>query len=135
MAILDRPIRIVHLTDFHVTDGKMFCEDVFRKGAEMINNIDADLYIMTGDVTDAGLRPEYEEAQEMLKEALILDKAHENIRGIALDLYHLTQVAFETGDTDNVEIFGERARPLLEKLDLRSEINKLDEWIHAVNGK
>ncbi len=90
MAILDRPIRIVHMSDFHITDGRTFCEDIFLKGAEIINNIDADLYIMTGDITDAGLRPEYKKAKEILKKfrkPIIYIIGNHDSRNVGEDLF------------------------------------------------
>ena len=59
---------ITQFSDLHITSGKEFSRDVFMKGIGMIRNIHSDLAICTGDITNTGLRDDYEMASKLLKD-------------------------------------------------------------------
>lgn len=72
----DRPIRILHLSDFHFTAGKAWDADpVFHALARFIakevnDGLSPDLVVITGDVAFAGVAEEYQLARAWLDEQL-----------------------------------------------------------------
>lgn len=61
-------MRIVHVSDTHVTEGGKFQREVFETTLKEVNGLDADLVLHTGDVTDGGVLRDYELAAELLTE-------------------------------------------------------------------
>ncbi|NOZ95513.1 MAG: metallophosphoesterase [Acidobacteria bacterium] len=63
-----KTLDLVHLSDFHFTGSDMFDAHVFNKGVAMVNSLDPDLVVFTGDVTDRGLRGEYQLARTFISQ-------------------------------------------------------------------
>lgn len=61
-------MKIIHFSDVHYGKGWMFNHTFLTKGIEQINEIDAELIVITGDLTEWGLRPEFEGVKEELKQ-------------------------------------------------------------------
>jgi 3',5'-cyclic AMP phosphodiesterase CpdA len=59
-------MRIAHISDIHVGKSWMFRQEMLRKAIKQINNGKADLVVLTGDVSDWGLRSEFEAAASIL---------------------------------------------------------------------
>lgn len=57
---------IVQISDIHV--GPEFRDEVFEQAVEEINKLNPDLLLVTGDLTENGLLPQYERAAELMKE-------------------------------------------------------------------
>jgi Icc protein len=57
---------IVQVSDIHV--GPEFQDDVFHQAVDEINQLDPDLLLVTGDLTENGLLSQYEGAAELMKE-------------------------------------------------------------------
>ena len=57
---------IAHISDIHVGGSSDFDEDKFLKAVTEINNLQPDMIILTGDLTNAGFLVEYEQVQEFL---------------------------------------------------------------------
>lgn len=57
---------IAQISDIHV--GPEFREEIFRQAVDEINALDANLLLVTGDLTENGLLSEYERAAELMKE-------------------------------------------------------------------
>ena len=55
---------IVQLSDIHV--GSQFQEDVFDKVLQEVNEIKPDCILITGDLTNEGLKSEYEKCKKLL---------------------------------------------------------------------
>jgi len=62
-------MRIAHISDLHVCTGDDFNENVFDKGADIINKLDPvpDFVFVSGDFTTNGLLSEYDMAKEKLR--------------------------------------------------------------------
>jgi 3',5'-cyclic AMP phosphodiesterase CpdA len=62
-------MRLVHISDLHITTGSEFKKDKFQTGMAIINNMDPapELVFVSGDITWEGILPEYEMAAELLK--------------------------------------------------------------------
>jgi len=58
-------VRIVHLSDLHVSSAH-FLVDVGEDVINSINNIDPDIVVITGDLTQNGIYPEFKEAKEYI---------------------------------------------------------------------
>ncbi|WP_407380596.1 metallophosphoesterase family protein [Methanobrevibacter sp.] len=56
---------IVHISDLHVSD-MAFNEDVFMKAVSEINNLQPDMIILTGDITNNGYYMEFKQAMKYL---------------------------------------------------------------------
>lgn len=63
-SILD----IIHISDFHFTGSTIFDIYAYNKGAEMVNSMKADLVVSTGDLTERGLRGEYQLARSFFSQ-------------------------------------------------------------------
>ena len=61
-------MRIAHISDIHCNFGTDFNKKIYEKAVSILNKIDADLIFISGDLTTDGLLPEYELANEKLKE-------------------------------------------------------------------
>jgi 3',5'-cyclic AMP phosphodiesterase CpdA len=61
-------MRIAHISDIHCNYGNDFNEKVFEKAVKILNNLDADLIFISGDLTTDGLVSEYELAKKKLEE-------------------------------------------------------------------
>lgn len=69
------------------------------------------------------------EAGKYLQEALALDKSQKNIRGIALDLYHLTHLHQKAAHVHGVMEWGTRALPVLERLGMTQHLEQVRKWM------
>lgn len=61
-------MKIAHISDIHCNYGTDFNSKIFEKAVKILNNIESDLIFISGDLTTDGLLPEYEFAQEKMKE-------------------------------------------------------------------
>ena len=57
---------IIQISDIHV--GPEFRDDVFHRAVDEINELDPDLLLVTGDLTENGLLSQYEGAAELMKQ-------------------------------------------------------------------
>jgi 3',5'-cyclic AMP phosphodiesterase CpdA len=57
---------IAQISDIHV--GPEFRDEVFQQAVDEINNLDPDLLLVTGDLTENGLLPQYERGAELMKQ-------------------------------------------------------------------
>ena len=57
---------IAHISDLHVS-ASAFDEEVFMLAAQEINNLDPDMIILTGDLTDNGYYTEFEQVKKYLE--------------------------------------------------------------------
>lgn len=64
----DIKLRLVHLSDTHISRYGQFVEDAFDKAAKQINSLDPspNVVVHTGDLTDNGVLSDYEYALEKL---------------------------------------------------------------------
>ena len=58
-------MKIVQLSDVHF--GSQFRSDIFDKVIEEVNDLSPDAVIITGDLTNEGLKEEYEGCKELIK--------------------------------------------------------------------
>jgi putative phosphoesterase len=63
-------MKIAHISDTHITQGSQFVKPAFEKAVDLINASDVDLVVHTGDITQGGLKDEYELSLTLLKEGL-----------------------------------------------------------------
>ena len=83
-------VKIAHISDTHITYGSAFNRTAFDIAVEKINRSDVDLVIHTGDVTDQGLRDEYEYAAFLLKQIekpLIVVPGNHDVRNVGYELF------------------------------------------------
>lgn len=77
-------MKFVVFSDVHI--GGKFNEETFVKGVEYINNIEADYYIFTGDLTDQGTVAEYELAKNkylpMIKKPILLIPGNHDVKNV-----------------------------------------------------
>ena len=59
-------MEIVQLSDIHV--GSQFREDVFEKVIKEVNSLKPDSVIITGDLTNEGLKEQYEKCKTLVSE-------------------------------------------------------------------
>jgi 3',5'-cyclic AMP phosphodiesterase CpdA len=65
----DREFLIAHISDLHVSPLRRSWDPrTFRDGIELLEDVNPDVIVVTGDITDNGLAREYEEAQSLLDE-------------------------------------------------------------------
>ncbi len=57
---------LVHISDLHF--GSRFDSEVFDKAVEEINSLKSEAIIVTGDITDEGLLPEFQMARQKMSE-------------------------------------------------------------------
>jgi 3',5'-cyclic AMP phosphodiesterase CpdA len=57
---------IVQISDIHV--GPEFRDEIFQRGVDEINELDPDILLVTGDLTENGLLAQYQRAEELLKQ-------------------------------------------------------------------
>jgi len=60
-------MRIVHISDLHVGRNWMFSRDMLEQGIDLINETAPDAVVVTGDLTDWGLREEYGMVRKFLE--------------------------------------------------------------------
>lgn len=65
MALVDLPLRVVHLGSIHCGD-EAFHEELMRSAVEGVNSLRPDLVVVAGDLTAAGYRWEYDAAADWL---------------------------------------------------------------------
>ncbi|MEA1869417.1 MAG: metallophosphoesterase [Euryarchaeota archaeon] len=58
-------IRIVHLSDIHVSDAHLL-PDVAESVVQSVNEISPDIVVVTGDLTQNGIYPEFADAKELI---------------------------------------------------------------------
>lgn len=61
-------MKLVHISDIHCSKGWMFNSNILEKAIKEINKISPVIVVITGDLTDWGLRFEFEMAKNWLKE-------------------------------------------------------------------
>ena len=61
-------MKIAHISDIHFNFGTDFNEKIYEKAVKILNKIETDLIFISGDLTTDGLLPEYELANENLKD-------------------------------------------------------------------
>ncbi len=57
-------MRIAHISDIHYSKSWMFLREMLEKCIEMVNEENPDVVVITGDITDYGLRAEFEGVKE-----------------------------------------------------------------------
>lgn len=57
---------IVHISDLHVCENE-FDEDIFMQAVSEINNLQPDMIILTGDITNSGYYAEFQQATKYLE--------------------------------------------------------------------
>ena len=62
---IDKMTVIAHISDLHVSKAD-FDEDIFMKAAAEINELQPDMIILTGDITNNGYYAEFEQATRYL---------------------------------------------------------------------
>ncbi len=60
-------MKIAHISDIHYSKSWMFLRDTLEECIDMVNQEDPDVVVITGDVTDYGLRAEFEGVKMELK--------------------------------------------------------------------
>lgn len=60
-------MRIAHISDTHITRGGAFVPESFKRVVDYINTQDCDFVVHTGDVTNTGLKEDYQRAKPLLK--------------------------------------------------------------------
>ncbi len=74
-------MKIAHISDLHCAHSGMFNEKAMRKGIKLVNEENPDMVIVTGDLTEWGIKEEYEYALEFLEmidaEKLIVPGNHD----------------------------------------------------------
>ncbi len=60
-------LRIIIITDSHITEGRIFNKAMFDRAVDKINSLKADYVIHLGDITHEGTLADYEYAVEVLK--------------------------------------------------------------------
>jgi len=60
-------MKIAHISDIHYSKSWMFLHDMLDECIEMVNQENPDVVIITGDVTDYGLRAEFEGVKKVLE--------------------------------------------------------------------
>ena len=74
-------MKLAHISDLHCARTYMFNEEALKKGIERLNEENPDIVVVTGDLTDWGIREEYEYALGFLErieaEKLIVPGNHD----------------------------------------------------------
>ena len=63
-------MKIVQLSDVHF--GSQFRNDIFDKVIEEVNDLSPDAVIITGDLTNEGLKEEYEGCKELISKINVI---------------------------------------------------------------
>ncbi|MEF8880002.1 MAG: metallophosphoesterase [Candidatus Thermoplasmatota archaeon] len=83
-------MRIAHISDIHCHIGNDFNEEVFNKAADLVNDINADIVFVSGDLTTQGLLPEYELAEKklgLIKHKLVFIPGNHDERNLGFKLF------------------------------------------------
>ena len=83
-------MRIAHISDIHCNFGSDFNEKMFDKAVKMLNKYETDIIFISGDLTSEGLLPEYEMAQEKLKQIkgkLVIVPGNHDERNLGFKLF------------------------------------------------
>ena len=83
-------MEIVQLSDIHF--GSQFREDAFDKVIDEVNSLSPDAVVITGDLTNEGLKEEYEQCKELISKINV-----EKIIAIMKERYAESE---KTGDPD-----------------------------------
>jgi putative phosphoesterase len=100
-----KPItKIVQISDTHFTDSNEFQEKTYNQAIKKINQLNPDLIIHCGDVTDDGLSSSYDVASKQLKKIqnpkIIIPGPH--------DLLHLGHIRFQNKISDRNTTFTDK---------------------------
>ncbi len=60
-----KELRVIHFSDTHITPRQQFMRDSFHAGMNIINSLEHDFAIFTGDLTQAGLAQDYQLAIDL----------------------------------------------------------------------
>ena len=83
-------MRIAHISDTHCNYGTDFNRTIFEKAVKLVNDHEADLIFLSGDLTTDGLLSEYELAQEKLKQIngrLVIVPGNHDERNLGFKLF------------------------------------------------
>ncbi|USS39981.1 metallophosphoesterase [Thermococcus aggregans] len=83
-------MKIAHISDTHITSGEAYKGYAYDLIANEINTLDYDIVIHTGDVTNEGLREEYERASyelKKIKKPLIVVPGNHDARNVGYELF------------------------------------------------
>ncbi|WP_172672578.1 metallophosphoesterase [Thermococcus sp. EP1] len=83
-------IKIAHISDTHITSGEAYKGYAYDLIVNEVNALDYDLVVHTGDVTNEGLREEYERASYELKKIqkrLIVLPGNHDARNVGYELF------------------------------------------------
>ncbi len=83
-------MRIAHISDTHVTEGNAYKSYAYDLIAGEINRHHFDLVVHTGDVTNEGLREEYERAEwelKKIKKPLVVVPGNHDVRNVGYELF------------------------------------------------
>jgi 3',5'-cyclic AMP phosphodiesterase CpdA len=104
-------MKFVVISDLHI--GGAFNEDIFYKGVEYINSIEADYYIMAGDLTDKGTLSEYNIALNkylpLIKKPLLIVPGNHDVKNSGFLIYEELigpRHFLETDEEKKVKIIG-----------------------------
>jgi len=96
-------MRIAHISDIHCNIGNDFNEKMFDRATKLLNKINSDFVFISGDLTTWGLLPEYELAEEKLKQIngkLVVVPGNHDERNLGFKLFPEF-----FGDTDFIHDF------------------------------
>ncbi len=83
-------MKIAHISDTHITSGEAYKGYAYDLIANEINTLDYDIVVHTGDVTNEGLKEEYERASYELKKIqkpLIVVPGNHDARNVGYELF------------------------------------------------
>ncbi len=83
-------MRIAHISDTHITGGEAYKSYAYDLTVSEINRLNFDLVVHTGDVTNGGLREEYERAEyelKKIKKPLVVIPGNHDVRNVGYELF------------------------------------------------
>jgi 3',5'-cyclic AMP phosphodiesterase CpdA len=84
-------MKIAHISDTHITTGSHFVKPSFDDMVEQVNSSDADFVVHTGDITQGGLKEEYELSLEVLKDRMekpvLYIPGNHDVRNVGYELF------------------------------------------------
>jgi len=101
---------IVHISDLHVSNST-FNEGVYKEVANQINDLNPDLIILTGDITDGGYYLEYSKAIEylsMLDSPIFAVPGNHDARHVGYEIFekHIGELSWVLTKDDDLTIIG-----------------------------